>query len=250
MAFDFVKDQDKEIIIKVQVARPTRFAFRFPKEIPSEQIVITEYLIRNFEGVSARKLDTGSRVSFKTDPKYSYAYYRVTPRMIAIGTGLTVGAIAGAFIAIRLAPAILAGLGLVGASSSISAFLLSASATAGATIGAITGYLINKQFPKYIHSDDPKTNVFFSEIINNNPGTYKDSSQIFSFWSVDDGDPRDMYRFFKTVKATGEKLPEILNNIADAGKDTASFLSELIKIAPYAALGYAGWKFYNKEKGN
>lgn len=164
MAFDFIKNQDEQIIVKVQVSRPTRFAFRFPKEVPSDQIVITEYLIRNFDSVSARKLDTGSRVSFKTDQKYSYAYYRVTPRMLAVGTGLTVGAIAGLFVAVNLTPAIAAALGLVGASSTISAFIISASAATGASGAAILTYLIGKHDPKYVSSEDKKTNVFLARL--------------------------------------------------------------------------------------
>ncbi len=251
MSFNFIRDQDKTIVIEVQVPRATRAAFRFPRNLPTEQIIISENLLK-FEGLSVRKLDTGVRLSFKTDPKYSYAYYKITTRMLALGAGVSVGAIAGIAASIYLAPAIATGLGLIGAASTTSAFTIGASATlvsATSTAGLVTGYLVGKQMPKYIYSRDPRVSQFYQEIVIHNQTVFEDSSQQFAFWSVDDGDPRDIYRFFKTSKAVVEKLPGILNNLADSTGDAADVLAQLAKVAPWLIGAYFGLKAYNNYKG-
>lgn len=249
MAFNFVRDQDKTIVIEVQVPRATRAAFRFPRNLPTEQIVISENLLK-FEGLSTRKLDTGVRISFKTDPKYSYAYYKITPRLLALGAGVSVAAIAGIAASIYLAPAIATGLGLVGAAATTSAFTIKATLIgAASTAGLVTAYLVNKEMPKYVYSRDPRVSQFYHEIIIHNQTVFEDSSQQFAFWSIDDGDPKDLYRFFKISKGTINKLPEGLNNLADSTSDAASVLVELAKFAPWLIGGYYGFKAYNNFKG-
>lgn len=248
MPFDFVRDQDKTIVIEVQVPRATRTAFRFPNNIPTNQIIISEKLL-SFPGISTRKTNDGVRISFKTDPKFSYAYYKITPRMLAIGAGVSVGALAGIAAAIYLGPAVATGLGLIGLASTTSAFTIKAGIIAVSTTAAlVTTYLVNKQMPKYVYSRDPKVTQFYDEIVIYNQRVYQDSSQQFSFWSVDDGDPKDLYRYFKVVKSTGEQVPIILNNLADATKDTASGLAELVKFIPYGLALFLGYKAYEKIK--
>lgn len=249
MAFDFVRDQDKTIVIELQVPRPTRAAFRFPRNMPTEQIIISENLLR-FEGLSTRKLSDGVRLSFKTDPKYSYAYYKITPRLLAMGAGVSVGALAGIAAAVWLAPAIATGLGLIGVAATTSAFTIKAGIIGVAsTVALVTAYLVNKEMPKYVYSRDPRVSQFYHEIIINNQTVFEDSTQQFAFWSVDDGDPKDLYRFFKTSKAIANKIPEGLNNLADSTNDAAGLLVQLAKVAPWLIGIYFGAKAYNNFKG-
>lgn len=249
MSFNFVRDQDKTIVIEVQVPRATRAAFRFPRNLNTEQIVISENLLK-FEGLSVRKLDTGVRLSFKTDPRYSYAYYKITPRLLALGAGVSVAAIAGIAATIYLAPAIATGLGLVGTAATTSAFTIKATLIgAASTAGLVTAYLVNKEMPKYVYSRDPRVSQFYHEIIIHNQTVFEDSSQQFAFWSIDDGDPKDLYRFFKITKGITNKIPEGLNNLADSTSDAADLLVQLAKVAPWLIGAYFGFKAYNNMKG-
>lgn len=249
-SFDFVRDQDKEIVIKVNAKRATRAAFQLPANVKTENVILSQKLLQ-FPGISVFRSPTkGTRISFKTNPEYSYAYYKITPRLLSIATGLGIATIAASLAATVISPYIASAIGATTFVSGAAVAFITKAVTIGigATAGIIAAYLVNKSYPKYVLSEDPNVSLFYQEIVIYNQKIYQDQSQLYAFWSVDDGDPKDLYRIFKVANSIVDKLPEAANNALDAGNKTLGIFSDLIQFMPLVLISFLGFKIYDSYK--
>lgn len=240
---NLLQDQDKEIVIRVQTRRQTRVAFEFMPTTDPSTILISENLLK-FPGLVYNK--NRNRISFKSDPNFSYAYYKITPRMLAIGTGLAIGVIAGVLASIYLTAPIAASLGIFGATAT-SAFALKFNIAVASTVATVSAYLINKQLPKIVISEDPMVSKFYQELVIHNQRIFDSAKQQYAFWSVDDGDPQDIYRFLKVMKKNISILPEVANKGADAIGNFGEILKTLIQLSPLLIIGFVGYKVYGAK---